>query len=392
MDPSSGNRKVLILPLFSMPSGHQHVAEALRSHIECIAPNTTIRKMDILGSRFPLLEQWISRFYMRWIAIHPSSYQTIYQFLVKSKHAPQRFFKLYEIVFNNHLLQHIRNEQPDLIFCTHSLPSYLCGKLHENGALSIPVINVYTDYQLHHLWSLHGISLHFAPDKKFAHELKSRGVAEQQIICTGIPLHRGMIQKKRDHSTDNPPLVLISAGHAGSEQLMPLIARLGARGNFRYLILCGKNEALKKTLEQQCIPHVDVRPYIHDKNEIMMLYQSACAMITKAGGVTLSESIRNHLPTFVYHALPGQEQYNIQHLFNQNMLRSLNEEQTLEQQMLDFFRDKQQVLRYENHLKQYNSQFTIADNQVDRLEDALSQLLHPSVANDKKTNKKITSR
>ncbi|WVX84143.1 hypothetical protein R4Z09_14775 [Niallia oryzisoli] len=47
------------------------------------------------------------------------------------------------------------------------------------------------------------------------------------------------------------------------------------------------------------------------------LYNQIDTILTKPGGVTISESRESHFkrkPTLIYDALPGQEEINLQHL------------------------------------------------------------------------------
>ena len=41
------------------------------------------------------------------------------------------------------------------------------------------------------------------------------------------------------------------------------------------------------------------------------LYSMADAIITKPGGVTISEALKKGLPIFIHSALPGQEEINL---------------------------------------------------------------------------------
>ncbi len=51
-----------------------------------------------------------------------------------------------------------------------------------------------------------------------------------------------------------------------------------------------------------------------------VLYEQAHAIITKPGGVTLSEALCKRLPIFTHSALPGQEEINKQYLLAKNLI------------------------------------------------------------------------
>ena len=55
------------------------------------------------------------------------------------------------------------------------------------------------------------------------------------------------------------------------------------------------------------------------------LYDQVDAIITKPGGVTVSEALRKRLPIFVHSTLPGQEQINLHVLKSQKLVFELDQ-------------------------------------------------------------------
>jgi processive 1,2-diacylglycerol beta-glucosyltransferase len=54
-------------------------------------------------------------------------------------------------------------------------------------------------------------------------------------------------------------------------------------------------------------------------------------IVTKPGGLTISESLACHLPMAIYNAYPGQEQYNVNFLLKQKAAISVTEENASEE-------------------------------------------------------------
>ena len=61
--------KIVILSMFSVPTGHTKVAEAIRKSISFEHPNADIKIVDFLSFANPLLEKMISSVYFKWISI-----------------------------------------------------------------------------------------------------------------------------------------------------------------------------------------------------------------------------------------------------------------------------------------------------------------------------------
>src|SRR4030095_10370088 len=86
--------------------------------------------------------------------------------------------------------------------------------------------------------------------------------------------------------------------------------------NVQVALVCGRNHLLKDTTEKQFQAHhgasrLHVYGFIEPIHELMAL---ADCLITKPGGVTLSEAIAAGLPIFIYRPVPGQEKQNALYL------------------------------------------------------------------------------
>ena len=83
------------------------------------------------------------------------------------------------------------------------------------------------------------------------------------------------------------------------------------------------------------------------------LYNTADAIITKPGGVTVSEAIKKGLPIFIHSALPGQEEINLNILKEYKLVHELNDKQLLVDQITKFFKDKSLTNQFNDSLTSY---------------------------------------
>ncbi|WP_080873411.1 MGDG synthase family glycosyltransferase [Oceanobacillus timonensis] len=97
----------------------------------------------------------------------------------------------------------IKQTKPDIIICTHALPSYLLNQLKKENIWTGPVINVYTDYFINDLWGIEHINYHFVPSLHFKQELVMRGIKPKQIFVTGIPIDSILKKKKISGNNEN---------------------------------------------------------------------------------------------------------------------------------------------------------------------------------------------
>ncbi|WP_080873410.1 glycosyltransferase [Oceanobacillus timonensis] len=110
----------------------------------------------------------------------------------------------------------------------------------------------------------------------------------------------------------------------GAGSIQQLLQTLNPSGSILYKVLCGKNEMLFQHIEHLNYPFIKPLPYLNSKEEMNQLYDEANAIITKPGGVTISECLWKRLPIFVFEALPGQEEFNLNYLKSQGLIFHLD--------------------------------------------------------------------
>jgi UDP-N-acetylglucosamine:LPS N-acetylglucosamine transferase len=83
------------------------------------------------------------------------------------------------------------------------------------------------------------------------------------------------------------------------------------------------------------------------------LYESADAIITKPGGVTISEAIKKKVPIFIHSALPGQEEINLKHLKERGLVFTVTAEMDLAEQILEVLNNEHKMREYQHDLQRY---------------------------------------
>lgn len=366
-------KKVLFLPFLQIQTGHHHVAQALTKIIQQTDRTIHCTTREILSNRFGHLEGIVSKTYLKWIHHFPDSYNWLYHKMVYNNDKDSRYL-MYEILFQNKMKSIIKEEQPDLIVCTHGLPSYILSQLKAQGEISIPILNVYTDFFVHKLWGTRHIEYHFVSTIRMKEYLIKKQVDPNRIYVTGIPIHPDIKPNKSMKMIKDEINVLVAGGSLGVGFCESIINDL-KDDSVNYYFLCGKNSKLFEQIKQMNQRNLIPLPYIDSKKDINDLYDHVDAVVTKPGGVTMSECLRKHKPVFVFDALPGQEQINLEELnrlgviiyskrwkhsrlFESDLLSSLRDEHLM--QKLKF-----NIQNYNNHLKHnlIDSLFKIISNE-----------------------------
>ncbi|WHY73206.1 MGDG synthase family glycosyltransferase [Fictibacillus enclensis] len=337
-------KKILFLPLFQMPSGHHQVADALMSSIEQSSDEQVVcKKIDFLSYWNKPLEKVISTTYLKWIHMMPRTYDWIYHHVMYSP-AKKRLMPPHQLLlFEHKMLRMLKEEKPNVIVCTHCFPSAVISRLKKRGVIDIPVVNVYTDFFINDIWGKRGIDYHLVSDVSMKKELINRHqIHSKQIIITGIPVNEDI----RAYFSGKPALkkhILISGGSIGLGKIKGFLKQIKPGSNYRYTVLCGKNQKLYKELTSWNHPNIKPRGYISTRSEMNHLYEQVDAIITKPGGITISEALKKRLPIFVHSALPGQEQINLKKLIREKLIIQLNEDMTLEDQIASVLENEPEV-------------------------------------------------
>lgn len=374
------------MPFLQMSSGHHQVANGLIDILQETKGLYEYEKIDILSYSYGQTETFISNLYIKWINVFPSLYSWLYmKSAYKNEYVNKRFY-IYEWLFLYSMEKLIKEKNPQLIICTHAMPSYLLSHLKQRGGITVPVINVYTDYFINQIWGIDAIDYHFVPNKEIKEVLIRRGVKSDHVLLTGIPIHPQFMKDKQVLKSEDSFSVVISGGSLGTGLIKTFVESLQPSGNITYKVLCGKNEKLYNWILKMNNPFIHPVPYISSKEDMNELYDTVDAIITKPGGVTVSECLYKKIPIFVYHELPGQEQINLINLKKWGLVYHLDnwrQISDLEEQIIGTLRCEKQQKMLNLHLDNYHqdiSQDNISTFIGELLADTSHQLEAQSVS------------
>ncbi|MGM7636885.1 MGDG synthase family glycosyltransferase [Bacillus sp. Hm123] len=350
--------KILLLPLFRMPSGHHKAAEAIIDHSRAITGKMEVKTVDLLSHFHSGLELIISNTYLKWISKQPTSYSRFYHlFMYSNKQKSSHWSPI--VLWNKYLewrLEHfIKEENPDLIICTHCYPSKLLNNLKQQGKISIPVVNVYTDFFINDVWGKTFIDYHFVPHQEAKKQLVEQCCLKaEQVFVTGIPVHPSFYQHKEQREKQ---YILIAGGNSGLGNLKTLLNQLvREHDQYHYKVLCGNNNKLYDWILSLDLDQIEPIAYTSCRQQMNRYYDEATAIITKPGGITITEVLEKALPVFILSALPGQEEINIQYLKSKHLIYELNVHQTIEQQLSQVLDNKVEQSKWVKRLLQYHQE------------------------------------
>ena len=138
------------------------------------------------------------------------------------------------------------------------------------------------------------------------------GVPSEKIFTTGIPTDAKFAQnpdksalKKKLGLQDGILTILITTGSFGMGPVGELIKLLE---RYQLLIVCGNNKDLYERLKPLAQKNVHILGLVDNMDELMSVSN---VMVTKPGGLSISEALVKGLPMIFFSAIPGQETNNI---------------------------------------------------------------------------------
>jgi UDP-N-acetylglucosamine:LPS N-acetylglucosamine transferase len=357
-------KKILFLPLFQMPSGHHHVADSMIDSIKSHSDQIECTKIDFLHYVNPGLEKLVASIYLKWISTSPESYNKAYYHYSYTNSTHNLSLSFYEKLFLKRMEKLIVQSNPDLIICTHGFPSFLISRLKAKGKVNIPVINVYTDFFINSVWGITGIDYHLVPDRSIKSALIEKyGVHAKNVKISGIPIHK-KLETNPEVKIQKPSFtVLIAGGSSGLGDIKGFLKEAREqRSAMKFIILCGKNKHLYDTISSWNDPSIECVPYLSSKEEMNRLYERADAIVTKPGGVTVSECLKKRVPIFVYSALPGQEDVNLNVLLEKRLVYKISKENPYVEQVLSLLKNEREMQAYQLRMERYQTNLELTDS------------------------------
>lgn len=312
--------RILILHA-SYGSGHRRAAEALQAALET-HPAVEVLVEDTLTYLGPILQRAAQEIYRQISERAPRLYQLFYeatdlQQLDTTLRANLRSGRAYR-PFLSDLERLIERFVPDLIIGVQQLPLTVLSALREDGALHQPIYAVVTDFAVHSSWVHPYIDRYFLPSALTAQLLARLGVPAAAMEVTGIPVRAEIAAPKspaamrtRHHLPPDGPLIsLFGAGIEPQRVRLMVEGLLDLDAPLTLVTVTGRSEDLAQHLDS-LESHGQVRLVrLGQIDDVDDLVAASDLVITKAGGLIVSEVLARHTPLLIIDPLPGQEEWN----------------------------------------------------------------------------------
>lgn len=318
--------RVLVLSA-SAGAGHVRAAQAVeRAFLETGAAEE-VRHVDTLEFTNKVFRRFYSKLYIDMVNGAPEMLGWLYDYLDTPWERERRRLLLDK--FNTRPFVRLLEEyRPDVVVCTHFLPSEIISWLKAKGRLACPQGIVVTDFDVHAMWLCRHYDQYFVALEETRVHLEKLGIPASKISVTGIPIDP-VFARPRDKAEARARLgldpdrttILLSAGGFGVGPIEHLVESLfELRHPAQVVAICGRNEEAKSSLDAFVARGAPERHRIAvvGFTTAMDEYMSAADLLVgKPGGLTTSEALAKGLVMVVVNPIPGQEERNSDHLLEE---------------------------------------------------------------------------
>lgn len=233
----------------------------------------------------------------------------------------KRFINLLIKISRNKIYNNIINESPDLIIGTHSFLNGIIGYLKENNLIHIPYISLITDYKLHQNHVHQNIDGYITGSEDLNKEFLDKNIPLDRVHPYGIPI-RDEFFRLKNNSTSKTFEILLMGGSLGLKDMKKSLYSLSKINRQVHItVISGSNIKLKEYFEENykdLIEEGKITIYGYHL-EIATLMNKSDLLITKPGGITITEAISINLPIVVPYFIPGQEKENLKYIIDKGL-------------------------------------------------------------------------
>lgn len=259
-----------------------------------------------------------------------------------------------------------QEKKPDLIISTHPFGTQMSSYLKKKGKIHAKIATVMTDYAPHDQWLIghEYCDYFFVAHSGMIEDLKKKGVAEEKIFATGIPLSNRFLMNYNKKETlkafglqEGKKVVLFFGGGefglGKAKTLAILKSFVEDIDNIQIVAISGKNKKMKHHFEELVAENhkqdkVKILEYTDKVPELMSVSD---LVVTKPGGLTTTESLASGLPIIVINPIPGQEEENAEFLESKQVAIWIRKNDNANEKIMEIFNNPTKMQEMKVHAR-----------------------------------------
>lgn len=362
------NKRILILYITNL-SGHYKAAKAIEKSLKEIDKDCHIYSLDLFKYLHPYSSAIINFLYSLVIKRLPYLWGGIYdKNLVIKGLNPLKGFNHF---CNRGKIRRLINKiKPQAVICTQAFP---CGvaSFFKSSEDKFSLIGVVTDFWPNSFWFYKEVDYYVTFSGWSRYKFEQAGIDPEKLKNLGIPIRPEFSREyaKAEIATEfnlnkNLPAILIMGGSSGIGPIKHITSSLDkSNQDFQMIVVCGKNRKLYRWFTRQHFKKpLKFFSYIE---EVYKLMSFSDVIISKPGGITISESLSKGLAIIVLKPIPGQEENNLKFLLKEKLALAAQDPGQVRLLIEDLLQNRDKLEK----IKERNKSFSKPDssNQIAKL-------------------------
>ena len=232
-------------------------------------------------------------------------------------------YKIYtKACLNKQLQKDFLEYNPDLLIATHFFGGIMMGSINKKYHTKTKIVTIITDYCSNCMWiQNHKYEDYIIVSNEIVKkEVLKFGVDEKKICPFGIPLSskfkvtddKEKIKLKYNIKNNKPIILFFGGGSMGSSFTYNYLkAILKLKLDINIIFVAGKNVELQNKVNdlvmKENTPNITVLGFTNDVSNLLNI---ATLVITKPGGLSVTEALEMKTPMILIPGNGGQENYN----------------------------------------------------------------------------------
>ena len=359
----------ILLFYASYGSGHLSAATAIEQYIRENYPDAKTLKIDCV--------EYINKSINK---ISTSAYKSI---ILKT---PMLWGQVYKLLKNDTILDItqfsnrfmakkiftlFKDFEPDLVISCHPLGGQITSFLKSHKKTNCKLATVMTDFASHKQWLIGKdyTDYFFVSNIEMKTSLISEGIYPNKIYVSGIPISPNFyknydkenIYKSLNIEKNKKNIIFFGGGSLGlssSSNIQAILTSLlqATDESHQIIIISGKNQKLyndfQKTINNTY--HKSQIKLIDFTTELPELLPITSFVITKPGGLTITECISTNVPIILINPIPGQEKENAQYIADNKMGIWIKATKPTSEYFQEIFNDTKLIEEIKENQKKYS--------------------------------------
>jgi len=315
-EASARRRKILIISM-TAGFGHLKAGEALLDYAKQNLPNIEASHVDIadIDSSFKkhtkIYDVISKKIPLVWGVGYKILNVSLFLLVFKK-------LNMFSYFLSSDIKNYIQKSNPDAILFTNVTPLPLFSFSFRRVFPNIKIGIVVTDYHGHAYYHFSFVDYYFVANESVKNDLIRAGVKKEKIVITGIPVSPAFFEKqnvselKLTYGIINglPTALLVASFKISKNDLVDLVQKLlGLKPQINVIVLTNNNQGFYNAIEKSIVSEERLS-LVRWTDKMAEYMKISDVIITKAGGLTVSECLTLKKPMIMINPILGQEEYN----------------------------------------------------------------------------------